>query len=192
MSLPNPDAHIVFLAIRAAIGNNIKGSFYQFGIRDGYTLAAAYGCSESPNIKALRDKEGHDSNPMNFYGAEATVTQEVQERIMSTGMPPERLKLVTKDTNTLSGQDKAAVVFVSRDKGVNVLAALATSSMLIQPGTILIIDRWWALDRTARAGFDRWAHMLFPLKDFDNHFEVFHDNGWARAFMMRGNIEQKD
>jgi hypothetical protein len=134
----------------------------------------------------MRLREQSDVPPMNFYGVEQTIDPSVQTKIMSTGMPPERLKLITQDSNIISSDNKAAIVFVSRNKGINVFAALAASSVLIQAGTIIIIDRWWALDGAARAGFDKWAHMHYPLKDFENHFEVFHDNGWARAFMVRG------
>lgn len=186
MSLPNPDAHIIFLALRAAAGNQLDGDFYQFGIRSGYVLAAAYGLSESAAVKGLRTREGEEaSTPMNFWGTAQTITPYAQTQILSTGMPPERLKLATEATGALSCDTKAAVVYVSQDKGINVMAALGTASVLFQPGTVVVVDRWWALDRTARMGFDRWAHTHVPLRDFDNHFEVFHDNGWARAFMIR-------
>jgi hypothetical protein len=185
LSLPNPDAHILFLAFSVAAGNNLKGNFYQFGIKDGYVMAAAYGCSVSPTVAALRLREGGEPEPMEFWGFNEAVAPEVQAKMMSTGLPPESLRLVTKATGPADADTHASVVYISQDSAVAVLAALMTVSPLLQSGTVLILDRWWSLDSNTRRGFDEWASTVAPLKDFDSHFEIFHDNGWARAFFIR-------
>lgn len=148
-------------------------------------MAAAYGCGVSPVVEALRVREGGGAAPSTFWGFSETVTADVQSRMMSTGLPPEALRLVTRDSGPVDVDVRASVVYVSQDSAAAVLAALTSASAILQPGTVIILDRWWSLDAQTRKGFGEWANVIAPLKDYDAHFEIFHDNGWSRAFLMR-------
>jgi len=190
MTLPNPEAQMIFTSFRLVAANRVEGNYYQFGVYNGYPMRAAYHCTNSKEIGIFRVQEnatliGGAFDRMKFFGF-GPVDAVTQARIIDAGIAPEDLKI---DTGPLSQVElkpqSAAVVFVSFDNAEDVTLSLRAAEPALQVGTVIIVNKWWKARHQARIGFDKWVESYIPLKDFDRYLEVFQDNGWARAFVVR-------
>ena len=190
MSLPNPKAQIIHSSFNLVASNNVEGQFYQFGVYGGYAMRIAYHCTTSKEI-ALHQLEENSTvirgpfDYMKFWGF-GPIDAVTQARILSSGIDPEDLHINNGPLESVKLEEgSACVVFISLDNAEDVTLALRAVEPALQVGTVIIMNKWWKTRHHTRMGFDRWVDRYVPLKDFDNYLEVFQDNGWARAFVVR-------
>ncbi|MDJ0785497.1 MAG: TylF/MycF/NovP-related O-methyltransferase [Myxococcota bacterium] len=173
------------------------GDYLEFGVYRGTSFVAAHGASKRHGLGHLRmfafDSFGGLPNSEGVFNEGDFVSDEdLFRRIVDkAGVPSERVHVVrglyddtcNPQTKQKHGLERAAVIHVDCDLYTSTKVVLDFCEELLQPGTVLMFDDWYAFgDDSEEMGeakaFDEW-----PLKDC---FDVLYDRpaDQCKGFVM--------
>ncbi len=183
-------------------GNQITGDYLEFGLYQGKTFFQAVKAANYFKLRSMRfwgfdSFEGlpepcDEQTATNGYteGRFACSVHDFEQRMRHAGMDRPRVELVAgwyKDSLTVEVQQrvpKAAVVWVDCDLYHSAKLVLEFVTPLVQEGTVLIFDDWFAFRGNPREGEQRacgeWlkGHLEITLTDY----QVVNWNG--KAFLV--------
>ena len=137
----------------------IQGGYFEFGMYEGTSFLAAIKISQKldgnrnfygfDSFEGMRYFNDADRHPFFKEGEFASSYEKVSKRFRQyrnariyKGYFEESIK--NQDARKLCGENKAAVVFIDCDLSTPAKIALDFVGPILQPGTVIILDDYWA------------------------------------------------
>jgi hypothetical protein len=201
-----PDGHEPYfdMAFREVQTRKLKGDYLEFGVFQGNSFILSVNLAERHALKAMRffafdsfeglpEDEGMKFKKGDYYCPEERFTRMVrkagvivQKVVVVKGWYKQSL---TYDTKKRYQLNLAAVIHVDCDLYSSTVDVLAFIEDIVQTGTILIFDDWYAFrdeerieDFGEQKAFNEWS--LRPA------FEGFYDYPPTKAFIMTQHANQ--
>jgi len=186
------------LAFEKVQSMHVAGDYLEFGVYQGTSFILAARMAERHSLKAMRyfafdsfeglpEAEGRKFNKGDYCCSEESFTC----MITKAGVPLRKVvrvkgwydETLTNYTRKRHQLNQAAVIHVDCDLYSSAKVVLAFVEHLVQVGTILIFDDWYAFSNEAdmRNFGEQKAFNEWPLKDA---FEDFYDFSTTKAFIM--------
>jgi O-methyltransferase len=195
-----PDGHQRYfaMAFQEVQTKTVKGDYLEFGVFQGNSFILAAKLAERHGLKAMRffafdsfeglpEDEGMRFRKGDYYCPEGRFTRMVrkagvldQQVVVLKGWYKQSL---TYDTKRKYQLNLAAVIHVDCDLYSSTVDVLAFIKDIVQVGTIVIFDDWYAYRDEEKPG-DFGEQKAFNEWSLRHAFEEFYDFSPTKAFIM--------
>jgi O-methyltransferase len=199
---PNTHQPYFDMAFQRVKSMQLDGDYLEFGVYQGISFILAASMAEKNGLKIMRyfafdsfeglpEAEGKKFNKGDYCCSEEGFTRMIRK----AGVPLRKVvkvkgwydETLTSHTKKRHQLNRAAVVHVDCDLYSSAKVVLAFVEDLVQVGTVLIFDDWYAFcDEEDMKGFgEQKAFNEWPLKDaFEDFYDGATSGGVSKAFIM--------
>lgn len=194
----------IFMGIArfAHINRPIEGYYMEFGSHEANSMRLAWDCFQHlfhwdfiafDSFEGLPEMEDSDRSSIFKAGNLATAEEEFVRRVISHGMPRDRLATVKGFYDDTLNQDlqkkllpkRAAVIYIDCDLYKSTVPVLEFIRPFLQLGTIIVFDDWNCYLAQPDHGERRaWGEFLAVNQDLK--FESFVSTSEAKSFVCVG------